>query len=108
VRFPYKIDNGQVVPDPANYDRFVAQFPVNRVAQSHDALVGLRAFGFDYGIGDQYAHIPTATRLFSSRLAEARIPHRFEIYDGDHRTRVGARLEGVVLPYVANALDAPQ
>jgi hypothetical protein len=62
----------------------------------------------DYGVDDQYAHIPTATRQFSLRLSELRIPHRLEVYDGDHREHVAERLESIVLPFIASALDAPQ
>lgn len=109
VRFPYRIDEAhQVAPDPRTYEAWAAAFPVNEIDRARAALLGLRAFGIDYGVGDQYAHIPAATRLFSDRLTEARIPHRFEVYDGDHRTKVAQRLETVVLPYVANALDPPE
>ena len=108
VDFPFTIEQGQVVLDDAAYEAYLRKFPLNRVSQAHAALRGLRALGMDYGIGDQFAHIPTATRAFSERLAELRIPHRFDVYDGDHRQQVAARLETVVLPYVTGALDPPE
>ncbi|MES1199402.1 MAG: alpha/beta hydrolase-fold protein [Pseudomonadota bacterium] len=108
VRIPFKEHDGQIAPDSAAYDHYQQQFPLYRIAQSRDALAGLRAFGMDYGFNDQYAHIPPSVRAFSDRLSEYRIPHRFEAYDGDHRDHVAARLETIVLPYVAGALDAPQ
>ena len=107
VRFPYDVRRTEAVPN-AGWDAYAAQFPIARVAQSQEALRGLRAFGFDYGINDQFAHVPVAARAFSAQLAQWRIPHRFEVYDGDHRNHVKARFESVVLPYIANALDAPE
>ena len=105
-RSPFKLSDEALVPDPPAYDDYVAQFPVNRIAQSRAALLGLRAFGFDYGYGDQYAHIPVGAAMFAERLSQARIPYRAEGYDGDHHDHVAQRFERVVLPYIANALDA--
>jgi S-formylglutathione hydrolase len=107
VHFPYEMENGQLTPDPANYDRYTAQFPVNRIPSAPTGLAALRVLGMDYGVNDQFTHIPTATRMFSDGLAQARIPHRLDVYDGDHRQRVAERLEAVVLPFVAGALDPP-
>ncbi|MFT3726474.1 MAG: alpha/beta hydrolase-fold protein [Terricaulis sp.] len=108
VRFPFKLSDEALVPNPPAYDDYVGQFAVNQIAQSRAVLLGLRAFGFDYGYGDQYAHIPVAARMFAERLSEARIPYRAEGYEGDHHDHVAQRLEAVVLPYIANALDAPR
>ena len=108
VRFPFKPSNEALVPNPPAYDAYVAQFAVNQIPQSRAALLGLRAFGFDYGYGDQYAHIPVAARMFAQRLSEARIPYRVEAYDGDHHDHVAQRFESVVLPYIATALDRPR
>jgi pimeloyl-ACP methyl ester carboxylesterase len=107
-RPPFKMSDDALVPDPPAYDDYVAQFAVNQITQSRAALMSLRAFGFDYGYGDQYAHIPVAGRMFGERLAEAHIPFRSEAYDGDHHDHVAQRFENVVLPFVANALDAPR
>jgi hypothetical protein len=107
-RSPFKLSDEALVPDQPAYDDYVSQFAINRIAQSRAALLGLRAFGFDYGYGDQYAHIPVAGRMFAERLAEAHIPFRSEAYDGDHHDHVAQRFEAVVLPFVANALDTPR
>lgn len=108
VDFPFDIEGGQLAFDAPAYNAYLAKFPVYRVAETRDALAGLRALGLDYGIDDQFPHIPIATTEFSQRLAELRIPHRFDVYDGDHRQRVAERLESVVLPYLAAALDPPE
>ena len=82
--------------------------PLSRVAETRAALLGLRAFGIEYGVNDQFAHIPLATRAFSERLAELRIPHRLDVYDGDHRVKVPDRMDTVVLPFIGAALDRPE
>src|SRR5262249_26843694 len=80
VRPPFKLEKGRITPDSAAYEHYAAQFPLNQIdAHSAAALAGLRALGFDYGIHDQYAHIPPTTRAFSARLAELGVPHRFEV-----------------------------
>ena len=90
------------------FDAYVARFPLWRIWQSRDALLSLRALGLDYGVNDQFAHIPSATRAFSQRLGELRIPHRLDVYTGDHRVEVPDRMETVVLPYIGAALDRPE
>jgi S-formylglutathione hydrolase FrmB len=60
--------------------------------------------GLEYGIDDQFAHIPTATTAFAQELAAARIPHRLEVFDGDHRNRFRERMATRVLPWVAEHL----
>ena len=108
VRFPFKEEDHQLAPDDSVYDAFLARFPLYRVEAARAALARLRAFGIDYGIEDQFADVPAATRALSAKLAELRIPHRFEVYRGNHRNRVAERLETVVLPFVANVLDKPE
>ena len=68
----------------------------------------LRAFGLEYGINEEFPHIPVATRAFSQRLGELRIPHHLDIYEGTHRNRVPERLETVILPFLASTLDDPE
>lgn len=108
VHFPYKEVQVQIEPEDPAYEQFVMKFPLYQVQGAREALMQLRVFGFDAGIDDQFPHVPAGARAFSNRLSELRIPHRFELFSGDHRNRVPARLENIVLPYVANALDPPE
>jgi S-formylglutathione hydrolase len=108
VDFPYKQVGVQIEPDDPRWEQFMLRFPLYEVQGGREALLQLRAFGFDAGIDDQFPHVPAGARAFSDRLSELRIPHRFDLFSGDHRNRVAERLEHVVLPYVANALDPPQ
>jgi S-formylglutathione hydrolase len=108
VRFPVVLENGQFVPGGEAYDGYIARFPLSQLAQRRSALLGLRAFGMEFGIDDQFTHIPVATRMFSERLSELRVPHRLDVYDGDHRQEVAARMESIILPFITAALDPPE
>ncbi len=105
VDLPFGVQRGETVIVEPVYRRFVDQFPLARIAERRDALLSMRGIGIDYGIADQFAHIPSATRRFSHRLAEMRIPHLLDVYDGDHRQEVARRLEEVILPFFARHLE---
>jgi S-formylglutathione hydrolase len=107
VRFPFGFVRGELVPDRAAIDRFTARFALNRLESGAGGLRALRALGLDYGINDHFAHIPPSTAAFSHRLAQLSVPHRLDIYVGNHRDRIAERLESTVLPYVGAALDRP-
>ena len=108
TRFPFQIVRGEVVLDQTEYNELKMKFPLHHVANSWDAFKSLRAFGIEYGVSDQFLHIPVAIAAFSSRLNEYRIPHRLEVLGGDHRNQLKARIDTVILPYVVNALDQPE
>ena len=76
-----------------------------RLPLRSEALQRLRGLALDYGVNDQYAHIPVATREFARGLAEFGVPYRLEVYDGDHRKDVPERMNSLVLPYVSSRLD---
>ncbi|HUG38268.1 MAG TPA: hypothetical protein VML54_15025, partial [Candidatus Limnocylindrales bacterium] len=101
---PFDLKRGEVVVDTEEWLEWVERFPVARADDRRDALASLRALALDYGTGDQFLHIPAATLAFSQRLGELRVPHRLDVYDGDHREHVAERLETVVLPWVGRHL----
>ena len=104
VDFPFELERGEVVMDEAEWLAYVERFPVARADDRRAALASLRALAIDYGTGDQFLHIPAASLAFSRRLGELRVPHVLDVYSGDHRDRIGERLERVVFPWVARAL----
>jgi enterochelin esterase-like enzyme len=106
--FPFEIVRGEITLDGAAFDRFRDQFPVRRVHHARETLRDLRGLGMGVGLGDQFLHIPTGTLEFSQRLGAERIPHRLDIYDGDHRQHVGERMESIVFPWVAERLIATE
>jgi S-formylglutathione hydrolase len=105
VAFPLKRERGELLRVHPAYEKWLARFPVHAVASQRDNLLKLRLLALDFGYDDQFAHIPPSTLAFSRALFEQRIPHRLDTYDGDHRQKVAERMEKIVFPVVAGALD---
>ena len=102
--FPFDIVRNEVVLDDAAYDRYRDALPVRQVRGARDALRQLRGLALGVGLGDQFLHITNGTLAFSQRLGAERIPHRLDVYAGDHRQLVGERLESIILPWVGERL----
>jgi S-formylglutathione hydrolase len=100
---PFVVRNGELMPNDPVFRRWHDRLPLARIATSRDALRSLRRIGLEYGIDDQFAHIPSGTLLFSQELARQRIPHVLNVFDGDHREQTADRLAEVVLPFFARA-----
>lgn len=96
---PIKRSHGELLPQDPTYTTWQDFFPVAEAAKSRESLRKLKAFAFDFGTSDQFAHIPVATRRFANRLAELRIPFTLSVYDGDHREHVVERLRTIVFPF---------
>lgn len=104
VEFPFQLVRGETVLIDPIHDRYLDRFPVRQVDEYRAALRGLRGLGIGVGLGDQFLHIPVGTLEFSQRLGEERIPHRLDVYDGDHRQQVAQRLEEIIFPWIASHL----
>ena len=104
---PYRPERGELVPEPLVIDRFRDTLPLYTAARHLSALRSLRGLALDYGLWDQFSHIPDTTQALSAVLADLGIAHELSVYDGDHRQQIGERLETVVLPWIAKRLDPP-
>jgi len=102
--FPFDIVGGEIVLDDLAYDRYLDTLPLRQVREARTELRRLRGLALGVGLGDQFLHIPVGTLEFSQRLGMERIPHLLDVYSGDHRERVGERLETTVLPWVGERL----
>lgn len=104
VDLPIRAEGHELLPVEPLYSKWREFFPVAEVARYRENLQGLAALRIDYGLDDQFAHIPVATRRFTDRLAELRIPHMVEVYAGDHRRLVPERIRTIVLPFFERTL----
>jgi S-formylglutathione hydrolase len=77
--------------------RWTANMPLAMVDQYVTNLKRLHAVAFDAGGSDE--PIATTVRLFDGVLKKYDIPHTFEIYDGNHISRIGERIETKMLPF---------
>lgn len=96
---PVRHVRGELLPDEEVYERWRAALPLAQIAAHRANLLRLRAIAIDYGTSDQFAHIITATPDFSRELARLRIPHRLDVYAGDHRQAIPERLRTRVVPF---------
>lgn len=103
VEWPVQERDGELLPSPV-WDRWRAEAPARQVSRFGANLRSLTALALEYGIDDQFAHIPPATTAFVRELAAARIPHRLEVFNGDHRNRFRERMASRVLPFVSEHL----
>jgi S-formylglutathione hydrolase FrmB len=102
---PIRREGRELLPDDAALTRLRDALPMRTAASHRDNLRKLRAFHIDYGYSDQFAHIPVSTPAFSRVLAELRVPHVLDAYDGDHREHVVERLEKIVFPMFSAVLE---
>jgi S-formylglutathione hydrolase FrmB len=100
-RLPMNPETGELIP--GNWRRWLAHDPALLVARHARALRSLRGLYIDCGWRDQY-HIHYGCRILARRLAELRIPHRYEEFDDDH-SDIDYRMD-VSLPFLARALGA--
>lgn len=103
---PYYFDlpfdaNGQPVPLVA--EKWAANSPLVTVDQNVPALKSLRGIMLD--VGDQDGLAAGNTRFVES-LKRLGVPHEYEIYEGTHGNKVGARFIANVLPFFEKNLDA--
>jgi hypothetical protein len=98
-RVPFDLETGERLP--RRWRRWLRHDPVNLVAHYARNLRTLRGLFVDCGWRDQY-RIHFGSRLLSLRLAEHRVPHVYEEFDGSH-SGIDYRLDRS-LPWLVRAL----
>jgi S-formylglutathione hydrolase FrmB len=99
VDLPYDYDKGGIRPLIAS--KWAANSPVIMVDQYVPSLKAYEAIAID--IGDQDSGLES-NRQLSEQLSRLGIDHTFEVYEGTHTSRVGARFETSVLPFFSRHL----
>ncbi len=99
--FQFELVDGNVVPVPEVWKKWLAFDPVALVPSLGDNLRHLRGFKFDCWLSDG---ILDNSRAFSCALSEANVIHEYEEYDGGHGDRVQERIENNVLPFFSGLL----
>jgi enterochelin esterase-like enzyme len=110
ISAPFREEQGRLVHAEPAYQQWTDQMPVFLVSRYESNLRRLRGLRFDSAFVDEFPHIPPTSRQLSDSLTAHRIPHTFEMYNGDHRNRVWGRegrLYTEVLPYFSARLTPP-
>ena len=100
--FPFKLENGKMVPNEPAYSKWQEYSPIQMVKKYRKNLMKLRGIRFDSGYEDEFQFIPPNSRALSRELTNNGIDHIFEEYNGDHRNRLPGkrgRMVTEVLPY---------
>jgi enterochelin esterase-like enzyme len=91
------------VYQPAIGAKWAANAPLAMIDQYIADLKQLKAIAFDAGSSDQ--PIASTIQTLDRILSDYRIPHTFEIYDGNHVNHISERVEKKMLPFFSNNLS---
>jgi enterochelin esterase-like enzyme len=89
-------------PRPEILAKFAANAPLAMIDQYIENLRKFKAIGFDAG-SEERGIAPTVSELHGV-LDTYKIPHQYEIYEGNHTNRVGERIESKMLPFFTRNL----
>ena len=85
------------------YNKWTANAPLAQIDQYINNLRGLKGIAIDVGNADQ--GIKENNEELDKVLTTYKIPHFFEIYEGNHVNHVADRLEAKVLPFFSKNLS---
>jgi len=89
-------------PVPLVAEKWNANSPLVTVDQNVPALKSFRGIALDVGNEDG---LSTTNKQLDAALTRLGVAHDFEIYEGTHGNRVGARFTANVLPFFAKHLE---
>jgi S-formylglutathione hydrolase FrmB len=104
---PLRAARGELLPNDPAFTKWRESFPLAQVTRYGAALRQLAALTIDFGLDDQFAHIPATVPAFAHELSVLRVPHTLDVYAGDHRNRIKQRLATKVFPFFSEKLVFP-
>jgi len=109
VDLPYRDQTGNLVPSEPAWTEWHEKMPLEIVSNYGTNLLRLRGFAIDYGLQDDFSHIPLSAQRLSEKLTELRVPHLLATYRGDHSDHIRERFETMVAPFFSRILarEAP-
>lgn len=87
-------------PLPLIAEKWTANSPLITVDQNVPALKSFRGIALDVGNEDG---LSVTNKQLDAALTRLGVAHTFEVYEGTHGNRVGARFTGNVLPFFASS-----
>lgn len=108
IALPYAVQDGKVVERPEVLTRWREAMLLGALARETEGLKRLRAVGIDVGREDDLRSIREGVPRLSLQLSQAGVPHRYELFSGDHYHQLLERLDTVALPFVSRALEPPR
>jgi S-formylglutathione hydrolase FrmB len=104
VDLRYREQNGGLIPNEPAWTEWHEKMPLEIVSNYGTNLLRLRGLVIDYGMQDDFSHIPLTAQLFSEKLTQLGIPHVLAAYRGDHSDHLRERFETMALPFFSRVL----
>lgn len=104
VELPFAAEGDSLRPIESVATEWRKSFPVAEARAQVGDLRRLRGLRFDTAFEDEFTHIPPGAQMLADTLAALGVPHVFEMYEGDHRSRMRERMTTLVLPYFSSVL----
>ncbi len=106
VEYPYIKKDGKIVFDKNVYEKWNNGLGnlKKKIKEYESKNVKLDNIAFECGRQDEYAVILSSAKYLSKLLHEAKIPHKFSLFDGTHTSKIRERITDYVLPYFSRNL----
>jgi enterochelin esterase-like enzyme len=101
---PYKLESGELVEDPTVHQEWEEKLPLAVLPAHAEQLQRLLALRIDYGMQDDFPHIPAGARAVSEALAAQGVPHDLSTFTGTHMDHMQDRIRNQLLPFMSQAL----
>ena len=99
ANLPYRLDGDHVVRNDPVFAQWEQSMPPTLLATHADDLRDSTGIAIEYGLQDEFPHIPAGARALSVALASRAVPHTLEAFTGMHMNLLQERLRTHVLPY---------
>jgi hypothetical protein len=104
LTLPFTPRDGRLQSVDSIYAKWSAHAPLDMIATHAEGLKRLRGLMFDVGTSDDLVSVGSLAAM-DSAFTRAGVRHTFETYDGDHTSRIAARLATSVLPFFSRTLE---
>lgn len=101
---PFRVEQGQRTVDTDVLAKFQSKVVSSAIPALASRISRLTGIYIDYGLQDEFSHIPLGARAVSAQLSILGIPHTLEAYSGDHLSRIDDRIAERSLPWLSKQL----
>lgn len=102
IDLPNRLEGDSVADIPEISEKWLAS-PMSFVTKYAGNLRRM-AIAFDAGRQDALKDIPISVTTLDSLLTSLNVPHKAELYDGDHMKRIRSRIETHAMPFFSKIL----
>lgn len=104
---PVNYVNGNKTIDSVVLKKWEKEFPLMMIDTHLEALRSLNGIGIEWGLKDEFAHIPVSGKLFCGKLEKSGIGFEKSEFEGNHYGMIGGkdgRIYNQMLPFFSKHL----